>query len=194
MLLNWLNRHWVPASLCMALMLLALFPIMSLRWGGFFLLIYLQMPFYMLHQVEEHTNDRFRKFVNERVFHGVEALSPAAILWINIPGVWGVVLLALYGAAFFGPGWGLSAVYLAVVNGLTHVMGALISRSYNPGLWTSIVLFLPAGALALVEASRMSSIMPVHHVVGLGVALGIHVVIVGYARARAASAQPCAVV
>ena len=141
----WLYRHWAAAALCMGLFLLLLLPALALSWQLPILLIYLQIPVYMLHQVEEHTNDRFRQFVNQRVFGGVEALTPEAVLVINIPGVWGVTLLSLYAALLFGTGWGLTGIYLVLVNGLIHVIGAVAKRAYNPGLWTALALFLPFG-------------------------------------------------
>jgi hypothetical protein len=133
----------------MGIFLLLLLPALTLSWQLPILLIYLQIPVYMLHQVEEHTGDRFREFVNRRVFGGVEALTPESILVINIPGVWGVTLLSLYAALFFGAGWGLTGIYLVVVNGVVHLLGGLAFRAYNPGLWTALALFLPAGGFAL---------------------------------------------
>ncbi len=35
----------------------------------------------MLHQLEEHWGDRFRSYVNNTVFGGVEALTVADVLW-----------------------------------------------------------------------------------------------------------------
>ncbi len=182
---KFLYPHWVVAALCMAIVLILLVPVLALSWELPVLLIYLQMPIYMLHQVEEHSGDRFRTFVNQRVFGGVEALTPASILVINLPGVWGVTLLALYAAIFFGVGWGLAAIYLVVVNGLSHVAGGAASRAYNPGLWTSLALFLPVGGFALWSVSSMPGVNGVHHAVGIGSAVVIHAAIIGYARVRA---------
>src|SRR5580658_1777866 len=61
----WLYRYWVAASLIMGIFLLLLLPVLLFSWELPILLIYLQMPVYMLHQVEEHTGDRFRAFVNQ---------------------------------------------------------------------------------------------------------------------------------
>jgi hypothetical protein len=88
------------------------------------LLTYAMLPVYMFHQVEEHTGDRFRIFVNEKVFGGVEALSHDSVLWISLPGVWGVGLLSVYAATFVGPGWGLSMVCLVLVNSVAHLVGS----------------------------------------------------------------------
>jgi len=181
----WLYRYWVAAALCMGTFLILLLPALTLSWQLPILLIYLQIPVYMLHQVEEHTNDRFREFVNQRIFGGVEALTPEAVLVINIPGVWGVALLSLYAALFFGTGWGLSGIYLVVVNGLVHVIGAVAKRAYNPGLWTALALFLPLGGAGLWVVSSAPDVTGAQHAVGLAIAIAIHVAIIIYTSVRA---------
>jgi hypothetical protein len=183
---RWLNEHWVPIALCAAILLTLLIPILALRWDLAWLLIYAMLPVYMFHQVEEHTGDRFREFVNRKVFGGVQALTPLAVLWINLPGVWGVGLLSLYAASFVAPGWGLSIVYLTLVNAVVHIAAALGFREYNPGLWTAICLFVPVGALALVKVSALPGVGRIHHAVGLVIGLGIHAAIIVYTRHRAA--------
>lgn len=182
--MKWLYPHWVAAALCMGIFLLLLVPVLTLSWELPILLIYLQIPIYMLHQVEEHTDDRFRKFVN-RAFGGVEALTPAAILVINLPGVWGVTLLSLYAALFAGVGWGLAGVYLVLVNAVAHVGGGLVWRGYNPGLWTGLALFLPVGGYALRVLSSIPGVTGTHHIVGLGIAIAIHAAIISYTSIRA---------
>jgi hypothetical protein len=180
----WLTRHWVAAALCTGIFLLLLAPLLSLSWDLPILMIYLQMPVYMLHQVEEHTDDRFRKFVNQ-AFGRVEALTPESILWINIPGVWGVTVVSLYAGLLFGAGWGLAAIYLILVNTLAHIGAALAFRAYNPGLWTSLALFLPVGGLAWWRVSSSAGVNGTQHAVGLGIAVAIHAAIVLYACMRA---------
>ena len=88
MIERWLNEHWVAAALCTATVLTLLLPALPKHPDAAWLLTYSLLPVYMFHQVEEHTGDRFRNFVNEKIFSGVEALSHAAVLWINLPGVW----------------------------------------------------------------------------------------------------------
>lgn len=181
----WLYRHWVAAALCMGIYLLLLLPALALSWQLPILLVYLQMPVYMLHQVEEHTNDRFREFVNQKVYGGVEALTPEAVLVINIPGVWGVALLSLYAALFLGTGWGLSVIYLVIVNGLVHVIGAAVKRAYNPGLWTALALFLPLGGAGLWVVSSAPGVTAAQHAAGLAFAIVIHAALVIHTSARA---------
>jgi hypothetical protein len=183
---QWLNRHWVGAALCMAILLALLMPILAQKWSSACLLIFAMLPAYMFHQVEEHTGDRFRVFVNQHVFHGVEALSPLAVLWINLPGVWGVGLLSIYAASFFSIGWGLSIVYLVLVNAVAHIVAAILWREYNPGLWTALILFVPLGTLALLQVTRVPGVEGIHHAAGIAVAIGIHAAIVVYTRGKAA--------
>jgi hypothetical protein len=190
----WLYRHWVAAALCMGLFLLLLAPVLSLSWNLPILLVYLQIPIYMFHQVEEHTGDRFRTYVNQRVFGGVEALTRESILWINLAGAWGVTLASLYAAVLFGAGWGLAGIYLELVNAITHVIGAVGSRGYNPGLWTSVAFFLPVGGFALWSVASSAGVSGVQHAVGLGIALAIHAGIVLFARWRASRLKSLAAV
>jgi hypothetical protein len=146
---DWLAGRWVAGAMFMGLCLLAILPILMSAWPPALLLIFLHGPIYMLHQVEEHGRDRFRTYVNQKVFGGVEALTTDAVLWINIPCVWGLTLVALYAAWLVAPGWGLMAPYLVMVNALTHIANAVKRREYNPGLLTSIFLFLPLGIVTL---------------------------------------------
>ena len=179
---QWLNRYWVAAALCMAILLALLMPILAQQWSSAWLLIFAMLPAYMFHQVEEHTGDRFRVFVNQHVFHGIEALTPLAVLWINLPGVWGIGLFSIYAASFLRIGWGLSMIYLVLVNAVAHIVAAILWREYNPGLWTALILFVPFGTLALLQIARVPGVDRVQHAAGITVAIGIHAAIVVYTR------------
>ena len=185
---DWLAAHWVPGALMTAIALMALAPPLVGAWGWPVALVYLAWPVYMLHQVEEHSGDRFRAYVNARVFGGLEALTTLDVLWINIPGVWGVDLAALYAAYYAGPGYGLVAPYLMLVNALVHCAGAARPRAYNPGLWTACGLFLP---LALCTLWRIPA-SPAQHALGLALALAIHAAIVVRVLRRAAALRTLA--
>jgi uncharacterized membrane protein len=171
---DWLADHWVAAAGFMAAALLAVAPVILLPALTF--LIFLHSPAYMLHQVEEHTGGRFQRFANERIFGGEEALTIAAILVINLPLVWGVNLLALYAAYAFGPAWGLVASYLMLVNAITHLAAAMRFRAYNPGLATSILVFLPLSLVTIWGVGWSSGIAP--HLVGAIVSIAVHAAIV----------------
>jgi hypothetical protein len=178
----WLARYWVQGALIMGLALLALAPPLAPAWWPFALLIYLHSPIYMLHQVEEHTGDRFRTFVNQRVFGGIEALTTDAVLWINLPGVWGVNLLALYLAVFAAPGDALVAPYLMLVNAIAHIGSTVRVRGYNPGLATAVILFLPLSLVTLLAIPASLA----QHAIGLGVSVAFHLAMIIGAARRAA--------
>lgn len=171
---DWLASRWVAGALFMGLALLAIVPILMGSWPLALLLIFLHAPVYMLHQVEEHGRDRFRTYVNQKVFGGVEALTTDAVLWINIPCVWGLTLVALYAAWLIAPGWGLMAPWLIIVNAITHIANAIKRREYNPGLLTSIFLFLPLGFATLHVIPGMLG----QTLFALGLSLLVHVMIV----------------
>ncbi len=84
--LRWLESQWPYAALLCAVILLLIAPVWYAGLGLMFTLIYLQIPVYMLHQFEEHNQDRFRKFAN--AMFGKEVFTPLSILVINSIGVW----------------------------------------------------------------------------------------------------------
>jgi len=99
-----------------------------------------------------------------------------------VPGVWGVIAVAIYLARFVDIGFGLIAVYLTLVNALVHVVHAAVFRRYNPGLTTAVGMFLPMGGYGLWQIERAGGGEPALHVLGLGVAVAIHAAILAYAR------------
>jgi hypothetical protein len=180
----WISGNWMYAGLVAGLFLLALVPLLASVWGLALLLVYLHGPAYMLHQVEEHAADRFRCFVNQHIGHGRDVLTTEAVIWINLPGVWGINLAVLYLARFLDIGFGLIAVYAMLVNAVVHIVAAGILRSYNPGLLSAMVLFLPLSLSTLWVLEQTPGIEPLDHVVGLAVAILIHVAIVIHIRRR----------
>ena len=180
----WLSRNWVIGAGFMAVALLLTAPLVSGAGRGA-LLIFLASPLYMLHQMEEHTGDRFRTYVNRVVFGGVEALTVSDVLWINLPGVWGINLVAVYVAWLAGAAWGLAAAYLILVNGIAHLGMAARFRSYNPGLGTGALLFIPFGvAVALLVPAS-----PGQHALALAIAVAVHAAIIVRVRANVAHAH-----
>ncbi len=83
-----LYAYWVYGGSLAGLLLLALLPIFTHGWPPALTMTLLCLPIYMLHQLEEHDDDRFRSFLNGRLGKGRELLSPAAVFVINVAGVW----------------------------------------------------------------------------------------------------------
>ncbi|MDG4879500.1 HXXEE domain-containing protein [Mesorhizobium sp. WSM4935] len=176
----WLADYWVIGAGFMAASLMAAAPVVSLPLPVF--LIFLHSPVYMAHQVEEHTGDRFRKFANEHVFSGRDALTVASVLVINLPFVWGINPLALYAAFLWGPAWGLVAPYVMVVNALAHLVTSARLGKYNPGLVTSVVLFLPLGVATIWIIGWTEGLAP--PLVGAALAILLHLAIIAVVAAR----------
>jgi hypothetical protein len=185
----WIFNNWMYAGLIAGLFLLALVPLLAGVWSLALLLVYLHGPVYMLHQAEEHVADRFRRFVNLHIGHGREALTTEAVVWINLACVWGTNLAALYLARFVETGLGLISVYAMLVNAVTHIVAAAVLRRYNPGLVTAAALFLPLSLLTLWVLAQTSGVGALDHVIGLAVAVLIHVAIVIHVLRRAESAR-----
>ncbi|MBS0249971.1 MAG: HXXEE domain-containing protein [Proteobacteria bacterium] len=182
---SWLEAHWVAGAVFMSLALLLLVPVGIGDGSRSLLLIFLASPIYMLHQVEEHTGDRFRAYINGTVFGGVQALSVADVLWINLPGVWGLNFAALYAAHFIDVGWGVAAGYLILINGIAHIGMAARFRGYNPGLATGVFVFVPFGLalILLVPATHLQN------VIGFAIGIAIHAAIAVRANLNASAAR-----
>ena len=142
------------------------------------------MPIYMLHQLEEHDDDRFRRYVDEMIGHGRDVLPASAIFVINI-GVWVLNLISFALAAHAGIGWGLIGVYAMVINAIVHIADGIAKRAWNPGLVTAIVLFLPAGLGGLWAISATGEASAMQHIVGIVIALAIHAGIIAYVLGNA---------
>lgn len=177
-----LRDHWLMGALAGAPLLLALAPLLAFPAWLFW--VFLQQPIYMVHQLEEHVGDRFRRFVNERLAGGKEALTPSAVAVINIGGVWAVNAASLLLAGLSHPGWGLVAAWLTVVNAVTHIAAGVKFRAYNPGLVTAVVLFLPAGIAALILLSREPGVGVAAHLGALALILALHAAIVIHVKRR----------
>ncbi len=181
--LSRLTHYWVYGGFLAGLLLLILLPELAHYWSSALLVVFLQLPVYMIHQFEEHDDDRFRHFFNRTIGGGREVLSPLAVFVINVPGVWGLIVVSFYLCANVAAGYGLIAVYLTLVNALVHIAHGVILRAYNPGLGTAVALFLPASFFGLRELQGTGQIGWFQHFVGLLIAIGIHVAIVAYVKA-----------
>jgi hypothetical protein len=192
-ILDWLvgKWQWPYATLFTAGFLGVLAPL-AFRYAGLPLgLVYLQLPICMLHQYEEHAGDRFRLWVNNMIGGGREVLTPIATFWINSLLVWLLDLVALYLACFVSLSLGLIAIYLPMLNAFGHIIPAIIKRQYNPGLATSVLVFLPVGVLSTCLVSRAADSHLQDHLLAFGVALAVHATIIAHVRRRILSmSQP----
>jgi hypothetical protein len=189
-MLSRLYANWVYGGFLAALMLFALTPVLASGWSPVLLLLWLQLPVYILHQYEEHDADRFRMFINANIGGGQELLTRFAVFVINIVGVWAVVAGAFSLAAQARIGLGLIAVYLSLINGVGHCLMAVAMRRYNPGLVTAILLFIPLGIATLRVMADVHDITPTDHIIGFTVALMVHAGIIGLIVVRKRQLAP----
>jgi hypothetical protein len=184
--LNWLvgKWQWPCAALLTAGFLGVLAPLVFRYAGTPLGLVYLQLPIYMLHQYEEHAGDRFRVWVNNMLGDGRDVLTPIATFWINSLLVWLLDLVALYLACFVDLSLGLIAIYLPMLNAFGHIVPAIVKRQYNPGLVTSILVFLPVGVFSAYVVSRAAGCNLQDHLLALGIAIAVHGVIIAHVRRR----------
>ncbi len=155
---------------------------LDLRGIGFLMLIA-----YIAHQFEEHWVDlygnvyAFYTFNNEFILaalgasgSAVRPLTPESIYVINTALVWLVGLIAIERS----PNALLTLFAMAgiiVVNGVVHIAAGLATLSYNPGLLTSALLFLPLYGWFLSRFRDERRLI----VVGLVWALLAHALMVG---------------
>jgi hypothetical protein len=109
---------------------------------------------YMLHQTEEHLwPGGFRQYTNAHVFESGRddwPVDAGGVALVNIGYVW----LPVAAAALFPQAlrWiGLAWIALTLINAIIHIVTSIRFRSYNPGLVTAILLFLPFTIWALMH-------------------------------------------
>ncbi|HVA32902.1 MAG TPA: HXXEE domain-containing protein [Candidatus Baltobacteraceae bacterium] len=181
--------QWPAGALMTSIFLIAVLPVFYSVAGLALTLVFAQLPAYMIHQFEEHHDNCFCTYVNRLVAGGRIALTPMAAFWINSIGVWGVDLAALFLARYVSLGLGVIAVDLALVNGTLHLIGAIVRREYNPGAWTSLLIFFPLGIWTYAVLLGAGASRP-EQILGFSVAVAIHIGIVAYVRLRVARLAP----
>ena len=166
---DFLTQHWMKVGAFMApfLVLVALsFSDKSLRLDARTVSLVLLVA-YIIHQFEEHWVDSygrtyaFKPNLNE-FLSGLlgrsdvqEFMSDTSVFVINTSLVWLVGALAIWRGSqhVFAA---LCMASIVVINAVSHIGAALIAGSYNPGLLTGVVLFLPVGIGAYVWLARTS--------------------------------------
>lgn len=183
-MLDRLVKYWVYGTLPAGVLVLVLAPLICRNWPAPLVATFLVLPVYMLHQYEEHENDRFLNFLTVKVGHGNMVLTHLDSFLVNVPVVWGLAVGSLYLAIQFNVGYGLMALYLILVNAFVHCAAAVVFRGYNPGLGTALVLFIPLGIWGLWAVNAAGSGSGHFHLLGAGVAIGLHLCLILIAKLR----------
>jgi hypothetical protein len=177
---DWFLHNWSRAALPLAAVIGLLSPLFFKAYGLIALLVVLHLVIYMVHQYEEHAHGKFRDFANQLLAGGQPKIGDLPIFWVNIIGVWGIYLLVIYGAIVVNPALGLISAYTTIVNGLLHIIAYVVTRRYNPGLISSLLLFLPIGAYTVFVISQSPDTTSADHVLGIVIAIIIHLITFGY--------------
>ena len=178
---QWLGENWSRAGLMMAIMLLLIAPLIGRSGNRVLLAVYLWLPFYMLHQYEEHGQGTLLEFYRRTMPRVAPMLTERKLLLVNLGAVWLVCLLSTY-AAVYGLFWlALYAPYLSLVNALMHVGQLVARRSYNPGLWTAVVIFLP-GAAYTIHVLNAAGATQADNVIGFALGFLAHVFVFALGR------------
>jgi hypothetical protein len=100
---------------------------------------------------------------------GGARLSIAEFIGLNLIGV-AALLLAVWAARrWMVWRWTLiSGAVILLVNGVCHVAACVVARTYVPGLWTGILLYLPVGGLLLFRLWRSVSPRPLAAAIAVG--------------------------
>ncbi|MGD1882512.1 MAG: HXXEE domain-containing protein [Paracoccaceae bacterium] len=173
-MLSRLFQNWAYAAPPFALLVLGLYPFISAEIE---LSVFLSLPVYMLHQYEEHDDNRFARYLNALIGKNRRGLVPRDVWVINVIFVW-FLLLAVFYLTNVSPGWGVLAAYLLAINGLVHFAWALRFRAYNPGLWTALALFIPSAIWIFLEVSADLTT----HLISASAVIGLHAGIMILAR------------
>ncbi len=104
--------------------------------------------------------------------------------------MWLLFLVSFYLAKYVALGIAFVPIYLTIINGLTHVIAGIALRRYNPGLYTSLLLFFPWGFFLLIYFGGITGFNLLFNGIGLLAAVIGHAIIVVYALKRRRKLQP----
>lgn len=160
-------------------------------WFDFRFIGVMMLIAYIAHQFEEHWIDLFGNEYAFYVFNNnfilsalgaedqsIKPLTPESIFIINTSLVWLVAAVSILRSpqhnfpliAFAG---------IILINGLVHILAAIVKWTYNPGLVTSIVIFTPLYFWFVRYLLKLSPTFKNQIIFGLIWALLAHIIMVG---------------
>lgn len=194
---SWFDLAWPWIGLGFAVVLGALLATSVLRgdlavprWRDLRWLSFLAVVVYMVHNVEEYgvsATGVLHAFPNSlcgllgQPGYPACGIPPAFYLFVNLPLVWvaGPVAALLSRRA---PLAGLTLWGVIGVNAIVHIVPAIVTREYDPGLVTAIVLFVPLTVMTAVAAfGRRGAYRRRAGLVLIGAGVLMHAVLAGSA-------------
>jgi len=158
--------------------------------GDLKLISVLMLLAYLLHQYEEHWIDlfgnqyAFYQSVNQMLLGLLDAkntlvlpLTKGAIFVINTSLVWLVGAIAIWRSPnhLFPT---LAMVSITMVNGFSHIVLSVVKQSYNPGLVTAIVLFIPLSIIFYRSILIKNTLLKVQIIISIVWGILAHVLMV----------------
>ena len=132
-----------------AIVLFVLAPLIGRTGNHALVAVYLWLPFYMIHQYEEHGQGTFLEFWRRMMPQVAPTLTERKLLLVNLGAVWVLFLVAIYGVQYRLFWLALYATYLSLINAMMHIGQWVAWRSYNPGLGTALVILIPAAGYSI---------------------------------------------
>ncbi|MEO0339865.1 MAG: HXXEE domain-containing protein [Bacteroidota bacterium] len=194
---DFLVEHWMKiGTYAIPFMFLGIFSFLKEEKGATLIrnlrfLSVVMLVAYILHQFEEHWIDiygneyAFYIFNNNFLLSNLGAddsnlrpLTKESIFVINTSLVWLVGLIALLRSPQrLFPFFAMAGIIL--VNGLVHIMAGVATWSYNPGILSSIILFIPLYLWVVQCAKDNDNYARRLLILGLIWAILAHVIMVG---------------
>lgn len=146
---------------------------------------------YIIHQYEEHWIDLFGNYYSFYTFNNnfilgnlgqpdspIKPLSKEAIFVINTSLVWLVGFLSIWQSPkkLFPL---IAMASIIVVNGVVHIIASMVTFEYNPGLVTSIVIFVPIYLWFVRYLIKLSTNFKPQIMAGIIWAVLAHLIMVG---------------
>ena len=150
----------------------------------------LLLVFYIIHQFEEHWIDllghqyAFYGDVNQLLLtvlgapgETIRPLTPEAIFVINTSLVWLVGAIAIWRSPkhVFAT---LAMAGITLVNGMSHIVMGIAQQSYNPGLLTAVVIFLPLTIAFYRNVLTTNSASKIQAIASIAWAILAHIIMV----------------
>ncbi len=176
--MDYLYKNWAQIGMVSAIFIFVLLffntyvPIGSYQW-----LLWLNIPFYFIHQFEEYVYPGgFLEDMNknlEGLGNGNVKLTERDAFYINVLFTW--ILMPLFNIlGFISILFPLIVLATATVNPLLHIFGTIRARKYAPGLIAGLVLNLPLGLYVFIGISLSSMITIFQLIIVILIGIGIH--------------------
>jgi hypothetical protein len=144
-------------------------------------LLWLFVPAYMVHMTEEW----FTGFPASVARFAGRPLPDPAFLVINAVALALMIWAVRAATRSEDNGWmGIAIATIVLINTAFHSVGAIIMRSYAPGLVSAVVLYIPLGSLAMIRAFDHAPSAQVSRGIIMGVVVHAAVVVAAFVSTR----------